>query len=88
MKERKSSKFFSLLKILIFVTIYDLKPTHAYQQTLDVYFEALCPDSKRLLVNQVPTIITEFGKIVNGSYESNQIKINLVPFGKANVNLI
>jgi hypothetical protein len=74
-----------LIKILLTLVIFDCRQALAYKQKIDVYFEALCPDSKRFLLNQVPTIIDEFGKTVNGSYESSQIEINLIPFGKANV---
>ena len=68
---------------LLFVTCLQLATdltraqSTGYLQVIDVYYETLCPDSKRFLINQVPTILNEFG---------SKIKINLVPFGKANVS--
>ncbi len=50
-----------------------------YKKYIDVYFESLCPDSKRFITTQLPYVLDDF---------KNTIQVNLVPFGKASVNLI
>ncbi len=49
---------------------------HNQRQALGVYYETLCPDSKRFIHNQLPVIIRDF---------SDKVQINLVPFGAAHV---
>ena len=44
--------------------------------TLDVYYESLCPDSLRFLVNQLGPQYSTLSSFVN---------VRLIPFGKASV---
>jgi hypothetical protein len=71
--------------VLTLTIILGVNSALGYKQKLNVYFEALCPDSKRFLTYQLPVVINEFGRVVNDLYESDQIEINLIAFGKANV---
>lgn len=47
---------------------------------LDVYYSNSCPDSKRFITNQLPTLIDDF-------VTTNRMDINLVSFGKASVHI-
>jgi hypothetical protein len=47
-----------------------------YKQNIDVYFESLCPDSKRFITTQLSYVLDDF---------KNLIRVNLVPYGKASV---
>ena len=55
-----------------------LSPVSIKNVTVEVYYETKCPDSKRFLQNQIKKATEHF----NG----NNLKIVLIPYGKASVS--
>ncbi len=69
---------------------------------LDIYYEALCPDSKNFINNQLALLIGSDGNTKNvfkkhrdeedldtsllATSKDTFLKVNLIPFGKANVS--
>lgn len=52
---------------------------------LEVYFESLCPDSRRLFVNQLGPLEEEMSQNSTNNGNSYIFDIKLVPFGKADI---
>lgn len=48
------------------------------RQAVEVYYESLCPNSKQFISEQLPKLASGFDQ---------HVKINLIPYGKADVIL-
>lgn len=74
------SPFKFIVLLLTILSCYEIKGLEANDKDgpieLGVYFESLCPDSRRFFVNQLVPTFKQIGKI---------IKPTLIPFGHARV---
>ncbi len=50
---------------------------------LEVYYEALCPDSQTFINNQLDKLLRNN---INKHLFQKYVRVDLIPFGKANVN--
>ena len=70
--------------IFLFVLLFGLslsisvKANNENLLNIHVYYESLCPDSRKFIINEVKEAYENFQNIAN---------IILIPFGKANVSI-
>jgi interferon gamma-inducible protein 30 len=70
---------FAIVLLLIEDNLNEVNCQSSAKLNIEVYYETLCPDSKRFINNQV-------SKIYQNSLLQNITNVVLVPYGKASVS--